>query len=55
MYKPTIVEVGIFIGTLGLFFSCFLVFIRVFPVIAIAEIKTVVKSSGEKEPKNETL
>ena len=55
MYKPSIVEVGIFIGTLGLFFSCFLIFIRVFPVIAIAEIKTVVKSSGEKEPKNETL
>jgi len=55
MYKPTIVEVGIFIGTLGLFFSCFLLFIRFFPVIAIAEVKTVVKSSGEKEPKNETL
>ncbi|MCZ4693162.1 hydrogenase [Ancylomarina euxinus] len=55
MYSPTIVEVGIFIGTLGLFFSCFLLFIRVFPVIAIAEIKTVIKSSGEKETKNETL
>ncbi|WP_372642416.1 NrfD/PsrC family molybdoenzyme membrane anchor subunit [Ancylomarina sp.] len=55
MYTPTIVEVGIFIGTLGLFFSCFLLFIRVFPVIAIAEIKTVIKSSGEKGPKNKTL
>ncbi|PKQ69036.1 NrfD/PsrC family molybdoenzyme membrane anchor subunit [Labilibaculum manganireducens] len=48
MYSPTIVEVGIFIGTLGLFFTCFLLFIRVFPVIAIAEVKTVMKSSGEK-------
>lgn len=47
MYSPTIVEVGIFIGTLGLFFTCFLLFIRVFPVIAIAEVKTVMKSSGE--------
>jgi len=55
MYKPTIVEVGIFIGTLGLFFSCFLLFIRFFPVIAIAEVKTVVKSSGEKETKNQSL
>ncbi|RZT97100.1 quinol:cytochrome c oxidoreductase quinone-binding subunit 1 [Ancylomarina subtilis] len=48
MYSPTIVEVGIFIGSLGIFFSCFLLFIRVFPVIAIAEVKTVIKSSGEK-------
>lgn len=55
MYKPTLVEVGIFVGTLGLFFTCFLLFIRAFPVIAIAEVKTVVKSSGEKEIKNETL
>ncbi|BAX79625.1 NrfD/PsrC family molybdoenzyme membrane anchor subunit [Labilibaculum antarcticum] len=47
MYSPTVVEVGIFIGTLGLFFTCFLLFIRVFPVIAIAEVKTVMKSSGE--------
>ncbi|MPQ45722.1 hydrogenase [Marinifilum sp. N1E240] len=49
MYEPTFVEVGIFIGTLGLFFTCFLLFIRVFPVIAIAEVKSVLKSSGEKK------
>ena len=48
MYKPTFVEVGLFIGTLGLFFTMFLLFIRVFPVIAIAEIKSIVKHSGEK-------
>ncbi|RUT79366.1 NrfD/PsrC family molybdoenzyme membrane anchor subunit [Ancylomarina longa] len=53
MYKPTIVEVGIFIGTLGLFFTLFLLFIRVFPVIAIAEVKGVLKSSGEKNPKSD--
>lgn len=55
MYKPTIVEVGIFIGTLGLFFSCFLLFIRVFPVIAIAEVKTVMKNSGEKTIENQKI
>jgi Ni/Fe-hydrogenase subunit HybB-like protein len=48
MYFPTIVEVGLFVGTLGVFFTLFLLFIRVFPVIAIAEIKSVIKSSGEK-------
>ncbi len=50
MYKPTIVEVGLFIGTLGLFFTAFFLFIRVFPVIAIAEVKSVLKSSGELNP-----
>lgn len=55
MYQPTIVEVGIFIGTLGLFFTCFLLFIRVFPVIAIAEVKTVLKSSGEKSTNKDKI
>jgi len=49
MYKPTIIEVAIFIGTLGLFFTCYLLFIRAFPVIAIAEVKSVLKSSGDGE------
>jgi molybdopterin-containing oxidoreductase family membrane subunit len=57
MYKPTIVEIGLFLGTLGLFFTAFFLFIRVFPVIAIAEVKSVLKSSGEntlqKENKDE--
>ena len=38
-YAPTLVEIGTFIGSFGLFFSCFLVFCRIAPVIAIAEIK----------------
>jgi Ni/Fe-hydrogenase subunit HybB-like protein len=49
MYKPTLVEVGLYVGTIGLFFTMFLLFIRVFPVIAIAEVKSVLKSSGEKK------
>jgi molybdopterin-containing oxidoreductase family membrane subunit len=52
MYEPTMVEVGIFIGTLGLFFTMFLLFIRVFPVIAIAEVKSVLKSSGDQNQKS---
>lgn len=48
MYKPTITEIGIFVGTLGLFFTLFLLFIRFFPVIAIAEVKGVLKSSNKK-------
>lgn len=49
MYKPTIVEVGLYVGTLGVFFTLFLLFIRVFPVIAIAEVKGILKSSGENQ------
>jgi Ni/Fe-hydrogenase subunit HybB-like protein len=51
MYSPTWVEMGIFIGSIGLFFTCFLLFTRFFPVIAISELKTIVKSSGEKSKK----
>lgn len=47
MYKPTITEVAIFTGTLGIFFTCFLLFIRFFPVVAIAEVKSVLKSAGD--------
>ena len=48
MYKPTITEIGIFVGTLGIFFTCFLLFVRFFPVIAIAEVKSILKSSNKK-------
>jgi len=39
MYRPTIVEVGTLVGSFGLFFTCFLIFIRVLPMIAIWEVK----------------
>jgi Ni/Fe-hydrogenase subunit HybB-like protein len=40
-YVPTVYDVGIFIGSLGLFFSLILLFVRVLPVISLAEIKAV--------------
>src|ERR1035437_1139704 len=52
MYHPTFIEMGIFIGTIGLFFTCFLVFARVFPVIALNELKTVLKATSDKSHKN---
>jgi Ni/Fe-hydrogenase subunit HybB-like protein len=48
MYHPTFVEVGIFIGTIGFFFTCFLIFARVFPVIALNELKTILKRTGNQ-------
>ncbi len=41
MYKPTWVEYTTLLGTFGLFFTLFLLFTRVLPVIAIGEVKSV--------------
>jgi hypothetical protein len=51
MFSPTFVEIGIFIGTIGFFFVLFLLYARTFPVIAQAEVKTILKSSGERYKK----
>ncbi|MHB8259673.1 MAG: NrfD/PsrC family molybdoenzyme membrane anchor subunit [Bacteroidia bacterium] len=51
MYHPTFVDIGIFTGTIGMFFFFFLLFSRFFPVIAQAELKTILKSSGESYKK----
>ncbi|GAC1416376.1 MAG: polysulfide reductase NrfD [Flavisolibacter sp.] len=45
-YAPTIWEVGFYLGTFGLFFTCYFLFSKFFPVIAIAEIKHILKRSG---------
>ncbi len=47
-YAPTWVEIGLFLGSLGLFFTCFLIFARIAPVVAIAEVKSILKSSGDQ-------
>ena len=47
-YVPTWVEIGLFLGTLGLFFTLYLLFTRVAPVVAIAEIKAILKSGGDQ-------
>ena len=51
MFSPTFVDIGIFIGTIGFFFVLFLLYARTFPVIAQAEVKTIMKSSGERYKK----
>jgi molybdopterin-containing oxidoreductase family membrane subunit len=46
-YRPSIWEVGFYMGTFGLFFTCYFLFSKYFPVIAVAEIKHIAKKSGE--------
>src|SRR5476651_927795 len=48
MFYPTWIDVSIFIGSIGVFFTLFLLFIRVLPSIAIAEVKLILKSSSEQ-------
>jgi molybdopterin-containing oxidoreductase family membrane subunit len=47
-YSPTWVEVGIFVGSIGVFMTLFLLFCRFFPAIAIAEVKSILKVSGNQ-------
>jgi molybdopterin-containing oxidoreductase family membrane subunit len=42
-----IISIVVNIGTIGLFFVFFLLFARYFPVLALNEVKTILKSSGE--------
>ncbi len=42
-YAPTLVEIATLLGSFGLFFTCFLLFCRFLPVIAMAEVKGVLE------------
>ena len=41
LYSPSWVEIGITIGSFGFFFTAFLLFAKLLPVVAIAEVKEV--------------
>ncbi|WP_210463980.1 MULTISPECIES: NrfD/PsrC family molybdoenzyme membrane anchor subunit [Rufibacter] len=45
MFSPTSIDVGIYVGTIGLFFTLFLLFAKFFPVVNMAEVKSILKSS----------
>jgi len=44
MYSASWVEIGIFVGTFGLFFTCFFLFCRFLPIINMAEVKGILKN-----------
>ncbi|SNS55975.1 quinol:cytochrome c oxidoreductase quinone-binding subunit 1 [Belliella buryatensis] len=48
MFYPTLSDIGVYLFTFGLFFTLFLLFAKFFPVINMAEVKSIVKSSSEK-------
>ncbi len=47
-YAPTWVEVSIYIGTLGIFFTLFLLFAKYVPIIAMSEVKAILPQAQPK-------
>ncbi len=46
MFSPTSIDIGVYVGTIGLFFTLFLLFAKFFPVVNMAEVKAILKSSS---------
>lgn len=46
MFTPSWIDIGVFVGTLGLFFTLFLLFAKYFPVVNMFEVKAILKSSS---------
>src|SRR5436190_9264603 len=49
MFHPTMYDIGQYIFTFGIFFSAFLLFAKFFPVINMAEVKSIIKATSEKK------
>jgi molybdopterin-containing oxidoreductase family membrane subunit len=49
MFYPTMYDIGQYIFTFGLFFTAFFLFAKFFPVINMAEVKSIIKSSSEQK------
>src|SRR6187402_1225094 len=48
MFHPTMYDIGEYIFTFGLFFTLFFLFAKYFPVINMAEVKSILRSDSEK-------
>lgn len=48
-YEPTIIDIGVYVGTIGIFLCGVLLFIRYIPMMAISELKSVNNIGDKKE------
>jgi molybdopterin-containing oxidoreductase family membrane subunit len=46
MYSPTIIDLSMFVGTLGFFFSLIFLFVRFLPIISIFEVRTLLPEAN---------
>ena len=53
MFTPTFYDMGVYLFTFGLFFTAFFLFAKFFPVINLAEVKSILKSDSLKIRKKE--
>lgn len=51
-FSPTLYDVGVYVFSFGLFFTLFFLFTKYFPVINMAEVKSILKSSSENSSTN---
>jgi molybdopterin-containing oxidoreductase family membrane subunit len=49
MFHPTMYDIGQYLFTFGIFFTAFLLFAKFFPVINMAEVKSIIKATSEKK------
>jgi Ni/Fe-hydrogenase subunit HybB-like protein len=50
MFHPTLVDIGIFVGSCGIFLTLFLLFLRFLPIFAMAELKAVLPQADPHAP-----
>jgi hypothetical protein len=50
-YMPTMWDVGLFVGTLGAFFTLYLLFVKFLPMIPIAEVKGAMPEGDPHHPR----
>lgn len=49
MFHPTMYDIGQYLFTFGIFFTFFFLFAKFFPVVNMAEMKSIIKSTSEKK------
>jgi len=49
MFYPTRYDVGVYLFSFGFFFTAYLLFAKFFPIINMAEVKSIIKSTSEKK------
>jgi hypothetical protein len=51
-FSPTMWDVACFVGSFGLFFTLFCLFVRFVPMVAIAEVKAVLPQASAHPPEH---
>jgi hypothetical protein len=55
MYRPTIIDIGTLAGSFGLFFTLFMLFCRFLPVVAMAEVKSIMPQAHANPEEHDEL